>query len=454
MTQNSVLVFPRGFVWGLATAAYQIEGAVSEDGRGESVWDRFCRVPGNVVNGDTGDVACDHYHRLAEDLMLLKQLGMKAYRFSISWPRVLPKGRGAVNWAGLDFYDRVVDILLTLGIQPFVTLYHWDLPQALEDEGGWTKRDTAGYFADFAAVVAKRLGDRVSNWITLNEPYIVARYGYLTGEHPPGIKHKPTMYKVAHHLMVAHGLAMQAIRGVSPDANVGISLFMAPHEAIGDDEADRQAAERQWRLHCGWFLDPLLKAAYSSECLEDFADADTVINANDMALISQRNDLLGVNYYFRVPTLATGEVKRVAHSKYTDMDWEVCPDALTRLLVRLRNEYALPPIYITENGAAYKDSLDGDGAVHDPDRIEYLRDHLVAVWNAIKSQVSIKGYFAWSLLDNFEWALGYSKRFGLVYVDYDNQKRHIKDSGYWYSRVATRGELDLVLPRESMHPVF
>ncbi len=444
MTEKSPLVFPRGFVWGAATAAYQIEGAAKADGRGESIWDRFSHTEGKTFNGDTGDVACDHYHRFAEDVALMKDMGLKAYRFSIAWPRVMPNGRGSINWLGLDFYDRLVDALLSVGIEPYATLYHWDLPQPLQAIGGWTNRDVTGYFADYAAVMAKRLGDRVKHWMTINEPWVVAVLGNLTGEHAPGYKDKMTAIKVGHHLLVGHGRALETIKHSRPDAKVGITLSLSPVEPETDSADDRLIAEHRYQVSAGLFLNPLLTGAYPSECYPEFGEAIAVIHPGDMALISRRMDFLGVQYYFRVVTGRRGDVSNVTGSKYTEMGWEVCPGALERLLVRMNQDYDLPPIYITENGAAFNDKVTKDGQVHDQERIEYFREHLHAVYRAWQQKVPVKGYFAWSLLDNFEWAQGYSKRFGLVHVDYKTQKRIVKDSGHWYSRVSRRGELDLL----------
>ncbi|MBC7997787.1 MAG: beta-glucosidase [Leptolyngbya sp.] len=442
MTEKSPLVFPRGFVWGAATAAYQVEGAAKADGRGESIWDRFSHTEGKTLNGDTGDIACDHYHRFADDVALMKDMGLDAYRFSISWPRIIPNGRGAINWLGLDYYDRLVDALLSVGIQPYATLYHWDLPQSLQHIGGWTNRDVTGYFADYAAVMAKRLGDRVKNWMTINEPWVVAVLGNLTGEHAPGLRDKSTAIKVGHHLLVGHAKAMEAIKSCTPDAKVGITLSLSPVEAETEHEDDQRIAEHRYQLSAGLFLNPLFTGAYPTECYKEFGDAISVIQPGDMALIAKRMDFLGVQYYFRVVTGRRGDVNKVNGSKYTEMGWEVCPSALERLLVRMNDDFDLPPIFITENGAAFDDKVSDDGFVHDPERIEYFQEHLHAVFRAMKQHVHVKGYFAWSFLDNFEWQHGYSKRFGLVHVDYSTQKRIMKDSGKWYSRVARRGELE------------
>lgn len=433
-------VFPRGFVWGAATAAYQIEGAWNEDGKGPSIWDTFSHIPGKVKNGDTGDIACDHYHRFGEDFALLKQIGARAYRFSLSWPRIFPEGKGYVNWAGLDYYDRLVDSLLAHNIEPFVTLYHWDLPQALQDQGGWANRDLLGYFADYAAVAMKRLGDRVKYWATLNEPWVIAVLGNMTGEMAPGFRDRKLTAQVGHNLMVAHGLAMQAMRAIEPRAELGIVLNLSPVETLTEDELDNWAADRAWQATSAWFLDPLLKGCYPPRALRDLGADAPDVKPNDFALIAQALDFLGVNYYTRTVISAGGEEKKVPGSEYTEMGWEVAPEGLGRLLVKINNEYRLPPIYITENGAALDDQVVGEH-VHDTRRIKFIHDHLVELRKAMRLGVNVRGYFVWSLLDNFEWAHGYSKRFGMIHVDYETQKRILKDSAYWYSKVISRNEV-------------
>lgn len=432
--------FPRGFVWGAATAAYQIEGAWNLDGKGPSIWDTFSHTPGKIFNDDNGDIACDHYHRFHEDFSLLKQIGIKAYRFSLSWPRIFPQGHGSVNWAGLDYYDRMVDSLLALGIEPFITLYHWDLPQALQDKGGWGNRDLIGYFSDYAAVAVKRLGDRVKYWTTFNEPWVVAVLGNLTGEMAPGFKDRKLTAQVAHHLLVAHGMTVQAIRSIEPDLQVGIVLNLSPVEAYTDDKYQKMAAERAWNATSAWFLDPLFRGCYPPGALRDLSADAPQVKPNDFALIAQRLDYLGVNYYTRTTIGPQGEMKKVPGSDYTEMGWEVAPEALGRMLVRMHNEYRLPPIYVTENGCALDDQV-VDGHVHDTRRIKYVHDHLVELRKAMRLGVNVRGYFVWSLLDNFEWAHGYSKRFGLIHVDYETQKRILKDSAYWYSKVITHNEV-------------
>jgi beta-glucosidase len=431
---SSVLSFPEDFIWGAAAASYQVEGAWNLDGKGESIWDRFTHTPGKTHNGDTGDVACDHYHRYREDVALMERLGLKAYRFSIAWPRVIPNGRGAVNPAGLDFYDRLVDALLEARIRPFVTLYHWDLPQAMQDVGGWGNRDTCRYFADYAALMAHRLGDRVHYWMTLNEPQVVAFAGHAKGEHAPGLRDQKLAVQVSHHLLVAHGLATQAIRANSGQAKVGIVLNLSPFEPAGDSRADRDAADLGWQLNCVWFLDPLFRAHYPSAALQFYGDKAPAVQPGDLGLIAQELDFLGVNFYARQVTGADGAVQ-VPGAEYTEMGWEVHAPALRDLLVGLNREYRLPPVFITENGAAFADEVGADGGVHDPRRVNYLREHLIQARLAMGDGVDLHGYFVWSLMDNFEWAHGYSKRFGVVYVDYATQRRILKESGEWYAQV-------------------
>ncbi len=438
------MTFPPDFLWGAATAAYQIEGAWNEDGKGESIWDRFSHTPGKIRDANTGDVACDHYHRYRDDIALMCQLGLKAYRFSISWPRVIPDGCGAVNPAGLDFYDRLVDELLAANIQPFVTLYHWDLPQALQARGGWGNRDVCGYFADYAALMVRRLGDRVRHWATFNEPAVIAFAGHRNGEHAPGLQDEKLALQVAHHLLVAHGLAAQAMRGIDPNLNVGIVIDCWPAECMTDSEEDRAFAEMIWQTFAGWFLGPLFRACYPPTAFQTYGDKVPAVHPGDMALASQRLDFLGINSYSRL-VVKNGEIVRpVPGSEYTEMDWEICAPAFRRMLGRLYREYPVPPIYITENGAAFPDEVSPDGSVRDPRRIAYLRDHLTQTRLAMNDGVDLRGYFVWSLLDNFEWANGYSKRFGLIFVNYATQQRIVKDSGKWYAQVIARNGIDLL----------
>ncbi len=434
--------FPSNFLWGAATAAYQIEGAWNEEGKGESIWDRFSHMPGRVTNGDTGDVACDHYHRYAEDIAIMRRIGLKAYRFSTSWPRVLPGGRGPVNAPGLDFYDRLVDALLAANIEPFLTLYHWDLPQALQEEGGWENRNICHAFAGYAALMVKRLGDRVKCWTTFNEPNVIAFDGYLAGEHAPGIQDPKSAYQVVHHLMLAHGLAVQAIRSMDPNLQVGIVLNEWPSDPASNSPEDIAAAGQAWEYSGTLFLDAIFRAHYPPAVWGLVGKNMPVIKDGDMALIAQRLDYLGINYYSRNLVSAQGQVTPVPGSEYTEMGWEVHAPALRRLLNRINNDYRLPPIYITENGAAFKDKVGADGKVHDERRLDYLRQHFTQTRLAMQDGVDVRGYFVWSLLDNFEWAHGYTKRFGLVRVDYETQKRTIKDSGEWYAQVVQNNAVE------------
>ncbi|MQY08037.1 GH1 family beta-glucosidase [Actinomadura macrotermitis] len=455
--------FPAGFGWGAATAAYQVEGAAAEDGRGPSIWDDFCRVPGAVLNGDTGDVAVDHYHRAAEDVALMAGLGLDRYRFSISWPRVLPEGAGRVNQAGLDFYRRLVDELLAAGVEPWPTLYHWDLPSVLEDAGGWPERETAHRFADYAALVHEALGDRVRHWTTVNEPWCTAFLGYASGEHAPGRREPAAALWSAHHLMLGHGLAVEAMRAQRPDNRFGaaVNLYaVAPETGHADDvDAARRVDGMQNRL----FLDPLLTGRYPEDVLADVAAHGFAPKDSDLAVIAQPLDQLGVNYYSRhtvsgrpgtaaqaasspfsahSPWVGSEHVRFVPTGRpVTGMGWEIDEDGLHEVLTRLHREYPAVPLYITENGAGYEEDPGGDGTVHDSERIAYLEAHLKACHRAIADGVPLRGYFVWSLLDNFEWAWGYGKRFGLVHVDYGTQRRVPKDSARWYAGVIERGGL-------------
>lgn len=433
--------FPQNFIWGAATASYQIEGAWNEDGKGESIWDRFSHTPGKVTGGDTGDTACDHYHRYKEDIELMRRLGLKAYRFSVSWPRVIPNGRGKINVQGLDFYDHLVDSLCAANLEPFLTLYHWDLPQALQDSGGWETRDTAHAFADYAALMVKRLGDRVKFWATFNEPAVVAFLGNLSGEHAPGFKDEGIAYRVAHNVMVAHGLGVQAIRSVNSNVRAGIVLNLWPFEPETESPEDAAAAETIWKESETHFLDPIFKGYYSPEAQEKAGHHLTTFKDGDMALIAQELDFWGLNFYSRHVVNSDGKIVNVPASEYTEMNWEVCAPSLHRLLVRLYHDYKLPPLYITENGSAFQDEVSADGKIHDQRRLNYMKQHLIQTRLAMLDGVDVQGYFAWSFLDNFEWAHGYTKRFGLVHVDYETQKRTVKDSGKWYAQVIGSNEV-------------
>jgi beta-glucosidase len=427
--------FPPDFVWGTAASAYQVEGATAAAGRGESIWDRFCATPGKVRAGEDGRTACDFYHRYAADIALMQELGVDAFRFSVAWPRIVPEGRGAVNSAGLDFYDRLVDQLLAAGVEPVVTLYHWDLPQTLEDEGGWTSRETIAAFVTYAGHVVERLGDRVSRWITHNEPWVAAWLGYGWGVHAPGRTTEREALAAAHHLLVSHGLAVDAVRSACPSASVGISLNLFPIDSASDEDADRDAARYVDGFNNRWFLEPLYSGAYPEDMVEAFKDSMPRIEAGDMAAIAARTDFLGVNYYTRHVVEATEArplLVPVPGADQTDMGWEVYPEGLRRLLGRLDRDYAPPELLITENGAAFADVQQHDGRICDVERVAYLQGHIDAIEGSLADGVPVKGYFAWSLLDNFEWAFGYSKRFGLVYVDYPTLERIPKSSFYWY----------------------
>jgi beta-glucosidase len=427
--------FPAAFAWGAATAAFQIEGAHDADGKGPSIWDAFCRRPGAIATGETGDVACDHYHRWRDDVALMAELGLTAYRFSISWPRVLPQGTGAVNEAGLAFYDRLIDALLERGIDPFVTLYHWDLPQALQDRGGWAAPATIEAFAAYADVVARRLGDRVRHWLTLNEPQIVAFLGHASGEHAPGIRDLPTALRAAHHLLLAHDAGASAIRASRSAALVGIALNLSPCEPASASAADGAAAVRADGGLYRWFLDPLFGRGYPGDIVPLYAPYFD--GAAQMAGSAGRLDMLGINYYdprvVRAATAAPLRAEQVVPpgAETTAMGWEVRPRALVDLLERVTRDYAPRRIHVTENGAAYDDVL-VKGRVDDPERLSFVSRHVAAAADAIAAGVPLEGYFVWSLLDNFEWAYGTSKRFGLVHVDYASQRRRVKASGRWY----------------------
>lgn len=466
--------FPENFLFGAATAAYQIEGAAFEDGRTASIWDTFSRVPGAVIRGDNGDVACDHYHRHSQDVALMKELGLQTYRFSTSWSRVRPDG-GAVNAKGVDFYERLVDELLENDILPWLTLYHWDMPQALQDDGGWTNRDTVGRFLEYAGTMHDALGDRVNVWTTLNEPWCSSFLSYTGGEHAPGHTSVAEGLLAAHHLLLAHGETIRELRGRDASLNLGITLNHTVADPANPDEpADVDAARRVDGQFNRWFLDPIYRAEYPTDIVEDIRaiDADAVarleaaVHDGDLATIAQPIDTHGVNYYHgdllsgtapeEAPVSEGPATERVGRSPYpsfegihsverglprTAQNWEVQPEGLTRLLKRIWTEYAQPSgtaLHMTENGAAYDDVVvveDGETRVHDADRTEFLRLHLAAVLDAADAGVDVRGYFYWSMFDNFEWAWGYDKRFGIVRVDYDTQERSLKDSGREYARI-------------------
>jgi len=437
-TNDLASQFPPDFAWGVATSAFQIEGAAFEDGKGESIWDRFCRVPGVIADGSNGDVACDHYHRLERDLDLIASLGVDLYRFSISWPRVQPAGAGAWNEKGLAFYDRLVDGLLERGLAPHLTLNHWDLPQALQDEGGWAARDTMHRFVEYALGIQRRLGDRVAAITTHNEPWVVAWLGHAEGSFAPGIKSRRIANQVAHHLLVSHGLALRALRAEGTKARLGIVLNMAhtmPLTGSAEDAAQARLDDARGRR---WYADPLFRGQYPAEVLAELGDDAPVVQPGDMEVIATPLDFLGINYYSRHLSSARGPVgPEDKPCPKTDMGWEIYPDGLRELLLAMHRDYALPPTYITENGGAFPDRL-VDGKVHDADRTDYLAAHIRAVGQALAEGVPMAGYMVWSLLDNFEWASGYAKRFGIVHVDYATLARTPKDSALWYRDLVAR----------------
>jgi beta-glucosidase len=448
--------FPEGFLWGVATAAYQVEGAVSEDGRGVSIWDTFSHAPGRTHHGDTGDIAVDQYHRWPEDVELMASLRMRAYRFSVAWPRIRPDGTGPVNAKGLDHYRRLVDALLQHDIAPVVTLYHWDLPQALEDQGGWTSREVAERFAEYAAIVHDALGDRVPLWITLNEPWVSAWLGYGSGVHAPGLSDRGKALAATHHLLLGHGLALAAMRAQAKGGEqLGITVNLAPVRAATDDPADEEVARRVDGQQNRLYLDPIFLGHYPEDMLDHYrpeSDFDFV-REGDLEAISAPIDFLGVNYYTRHVIRAGRPEEDAGVARFenlggagiippgtstTAMGWGIDSSGLTEILVRVHEDYGHPTIYVTENGAAFYDYVDPEGGVDDEERVDYLNDHFEAARTAIERGVDLRGYFVWSLLDNFEWAEGYSKRFGIVFVDYRTQARILKQSAHWYRGVIAR----------------
>jgi beta-glucosidase len=437
--------FPRDFVWGAATSAYQIEGATHEGGRGASIWDTFCATPGKIRNGDSGQVACDSYHRYPQDIVRMRQLGLDAYRFSIAWPRIFPEGRGRINEQGLDFYDRLVDELLAAGIRPLATLYHWDLPQALEDEGGWPERATAEAFAEYVEVVARRLGDRVGHWVTHNEPYCSSWLGYGLGLHAPGRAETAAAIAAAHHVLFSHGLAVDVLRRESRDAKVGIVLDSWPVYPASDDARNVAAAWEADGYRNRLFFDPVFRGRYPEDVLERLDGAAPPVLEGDLATIAAPIDFVGLNNYSRTIVEADEDGRpRNLHADdapVTATGWEIYPDGLYEVLKRLHHEYDVRSLYVTENGAAFADVRGEDGRIDDRDRIDYLSQYLGAVARAIADGVPVHGYFVWSLLDNFEWAQGYSKRFGLLYVDYTTLERIPKSSFYWYRDLIGAGRI-------------
>jgi len=450
------LNFPDDFSWGTATSSYQIEGAVDVGGRGPSIWDTFSKTPGKVLEGDTGDIACDHYHRWEEDIALLKRLGVTSYRFSIAWSRILPTGLETTpNPEGLAFYNRLIDALLEAGIEPWVTLYHWDLPQTLQDQGGWPSREILARFVHYADVVSQAYGDRVRHWITSNEPWVAAMLGHETGAHAPGIVDKGAALAAAHHILVSHGMAVPVIRRNAPNAKVGITLNLCPAVPASPSAIDARATRLFDGYFNRWYLDPLYGRGYPMDRLQAYVEegwtASEVlpfVEPGDMEHIAVETDFLGINYYSRAVIRGDeeGNLSRVVFplpkSMHTDFDWEVHPDSLYNVLCRLHTDYEVKDIVITENGCAYPDGPDEDKRIHDDERVHYFKEHLIACHRAIEQGVPLTGYFAWSLMDNFEWAEGYSKRFGLLWVDFETGERIPKESYHWYARTIAQGGVD------------
>jgi beta-glucosidase len=449
--------FPKNFWWGAATAAYQIEGAWNEDGKGESIWDRFAHTPGKIKNGDTGDIACDHYHRFRDDTAMMQSMNLNSYRFSISWPRIQPAGAGFTNQKGIDFYNRLVDALLAAKIRPFVTLYHWDLPQALEDAGGWPNRDTAARYAVYVEIVGRSLGDRVTDWTLFNEPVGFTSKGYLDGVHAPGRKSIHDFLKATHTVNLAQAAGFRALKAVRPAARVGSAFNMSPCEPATNSEEDKLAAERAHRITNLWFLEPALKGKYP-DAFPVFPSFLMGIKSGDMEQIRVPLDFIGINLYYRTMASAPSAAERAFDPKLwlfpvkmyparqgprTDFDWEVWPQAIYDIVTRISRDYNRPAIEITESGCSYGGSLGSDELVHDDRRIEYHRAYLQELSRAIHDGADVRGYHAWSLLDNFEWEEGYKQRFGLVHVDFATQKRTIKESGKWYSKVAAANALQV-----------
>ena len=445
--------FGPDFVWGVATSSFQIEGAAREDGKGASIWDRFCRQPGAIADGSNGDIACDHYHRWREDLDLIASLGVDAYRFSVSWPRVRPGGTGAWNEKGMAFYERLVDGLRERGIKPYLTLNHWDLPEELQAGGGWAARDTVHRFVEYAQGMARRLGDRVAAITTHNEPWVIATLGHETGVFAPGIRDRKLAMQASHHLLLSHGLALQALRADGCRAKLGIVLNLSPVYPATHGEADRRRARLEDGKLRRWYTDPLFKARYPQDVLAHLGTDAPHIEPGDLMTIAEPMDFLGVNYYSR-QVVSAGPAWSVEQSgrETTDMGWEIFPEGLTDLLIALHRDYNVPPLYVTENGGAFRDRLDGD-RVHDTQRRDYIARHIDAVGEALRAGVAMEGYMVWSLLDNFEWASGYEKRFGIVHVDYATQRRTLKDSALWYRGFLQRHKAALQAAGQTLETV-
>jgi beta-glucosidase len=440
---SDILQFPKDFAWGTATASYQIEGGCRQGGRGASIWDTFSHTPGKIEDGQTGDIAVDHYHRYSEDIKLMQALGLKHYRMSVAWPRIIPDSSGKVEQRGLDFYDRLIDSFLEADIMPYVTLYHWDLPQWLQDRGGWADRNTVDAFLAYTQTVVRAFSDRINNWMTFNEPWVASYCGNLNGAHAPGLKDIPTALQVAHHMLLAHGKSVPVIRGEAAKAKVGIVQNLAWVEPATSNEEDVQAARRWDGAYNRLFMDPVFKGSYPQDMVAHFATSMPVVHAGDLEAMKAPMDFLGINYYTRRivahdSTDAFIQAKQVYRSyvpRAEFEEFEIWPEGLYKVLKRVKEEYTDLPLYISENGTTLRDTISEDGCVHDPHRVTYLHDHFAATHQAITEGCDVRGYFVWSLLDNFEWGFGFSKRFGIVYVDYtDNLRRIPKDSAFFLSQ--------------------
>ncbi|MDZ7672651.1 MAG: GH1 family beta-glucosidase [Halanaerobiales bacterium] len=449
----SEFIFPKDFIWGAAAASYQIEGAYDQDNKGESIWDRFTHQKGNILNNDTGDIACDHYNRYKQDVQLMKEIGLDSYRFSVSWPRIFPKGKGKINQKGIDFYKRLTDELLKNGIKPTATLYHWDLPQVLQENGGWANRDTVKYYHEYAMKFIEQFEGRIDTWITHNEPWVASFLGHAFGHHAPGIKDFNTALQVLHNILLSHGMVVRSFKEEEIEGKIGITANLGEFQPVSDDKEDLAAAWRQDNFINKIVLDPLFKASYPKQLFEFLTKnvGDIKIEDGDMSIISYPMDFLGINYYSRniigyaeeANILETKEIKN-EDGQYTEMGWEVYPEGLYNVLDRVNNEYTELPLYITENGAAFNDKLSENGKVNDRDRIDYLKGHIITAHKAIQDGIPLKRYYVWSIMDNFEWAYGYSKRFGMIYVDYkDDQKRYLKESAKWYSEVINQNGVQI-----------
>lgn len=440
--------FPKDFIWGTATAAYQVEGAWNEDGKGESIWDRFCHIPGHIERDENGDIACDQYHRFPDDIQLMKEINIPNYRFSLSWPRIFPSGSGTINQKGIDHYNRLIDTLLETGIKPWITLYHWDLPQALHDAGGWPKRELTDFFAHFAETAVSHFGDRVTRWMTFNEPWVVAFMGYDAGIFAPGIRDRKKAFLTAYHLMLAHGKAYNAIKAVKPDAHVGFTHNFANYVNLSRDAASEEYIRFKWEESNGIFLQPVLQGRYPELILERLDRIAPNVNPDDLKVMN-RYDFIGLQYYMDMLVsngtqhFGMGPDNVLPFYDYTEMYWPVTPLGFYESIISLATEYQAKEIVVTENGSAWQDVLTPEGRVHDIKRQQYLKAHLFQLWRAIEDGAPVTGYFAWTFLDNFEWASGYRPRFGLVYTDFPTQRRYIKDSGYLFGRIILNNEVEL-----------